>query len=272
MPKRIGANKLRHRTEARSPQAMRAAARRSASAAKVFIIAAAVCLGAVVGAQRMWHWLGASPRFTVHSIEVRGAVRIDPKEIRRLSRLKEGIRMLDVKPAIIKKNIMGNCWVRRAIVARRFPATVVITVEERTPIALVNVGGIYYVDAEGALMPLFAATYSDLPLVSGLGRERVDSAGKRIGRQAMERVNSFFDQAGAVSETLLKHVSQIDFSNESMVRVTMENSPMLIEIDDRKGKVQWTRFQDLMDVLDNTPEGMPQRINLCYSNLGFAQW
>jgi hypothetical protein len=88
----------------------------------------------------------------------------------------------------------------------------------------------------------------------------------------MERVNSFFDQAGAVSETLLKHVSQIDFSNESMVRVTMENSPMLIEIDDRKGKVQWTRFQDLMDVLDNTPEGMPQRINLCYSNLGFAQW
>jgi hypothetical protein len=203
---------------------------------------------------------------------VRGAVRIDPKEILRLSQVKEGVRILDVKPAPVKKNILTNCWVRRARVTRKFPSTIILTVEERIPVALVNIGRVYYVDSEGALMPLFAATYSDLPLISGLCGRSGDSAGKKIPQQAMNRVLSFFDQANGVDAALLKHLSQIDFSNESMVKFKMGNSPMLVEIDDRKGKIQWTRFRELMDVLENAPEGMPQRVNLCFSNLGFAQW
>jgi len=272
MRKRVGANTSKKRAEAMSPAAIRRAAKKGFSVAKVLVIAALVCLAAATGAQRLWRWVNTSPRFVVAEIEVRGVLRVDRKDIVRLSAIKEGARIFDIKLASAQRRIMSNCWVRSAHVSRRLPHTVVITVEERSPIALVNVGGIFYVDAEGALMPLFAATYTNLPLISGLTLQSSDSSGKRILGSDMKRVVSFFQQADGISESIMKHVSQIDFSSATMARVTLENNHMLVEIDDRNAGVQWGRFQELMGILDNTPEGMPQRITLCYSTMGFAQW
>jgi len=272
MRKRVGANTLKKRAETRSPAALRKAAKKGFSAVRFMVISALVCTAAAAGARGLWQWVATAPQFVVREIEVHGAVRVDSKEIIRLSAIREGIRMFSVKPSEAVSSILTNCWIRGAKVSRRFPHTIVITVEERSPIALVNVGGIYYLDAEGALMPLFAATYSDLPLISGMTMRRPDSAGKRIAAVDVKRVSAFFQHADSISKTILKHVSQIDFSSQAMATVTLDNSRMLVEIDDRKGSVQWGRFQELMGIMENTPEGMPQRINLCFSNLGFAQW
>ena len=272
MRKRAGTNTLKKRREARSSEALRRTARRAGALTKALLIAAALCGGAFFGARHLWIWLNTSQKFIVRSIEVKGAVRVDQKEIRRLSQIKEGARMLDLKPAVSQKAIMGNCWVRRADVSRRFPSTVIITVKERLPIALVNIGQVYYMDSDGFLMPLITATYSDVPLISGVGAECADSAQKRISPQMLARIQTFFDQANKVNASLVKHVSQIDFSNESTARFKMQDSPTLVEIDDRRGEIQWPRFQELMDALNAAPEGAPQRISLCYGTVGFAQW
>jgi hypothetical protein len=78
--------------------------------------------------------------------------------------------------------------------------------------------------------------------------------------------------ANSIDKSLMKLVSQIDFSNKSFVRIKLENNPLLIEIDDRYSDVQWKRFQELVEAFNNDPEGMPRSINLCYKNLAFAQW
>ena len=178
------------------------------------------------------------------------------------------MRMLAVKPAKAEKAILANCWIRRARVSRRPPDKVIVSVEERAPVALVNVGRIFYIDGEGVKLPLFPATYSDLPLVSGIP----DSAGKMIPRAALRRIMALLNTAGDVQKSLLKQVSQIDFSNPASVKIKLENSPLLIEIDDRYCDVQWKRFQELLEVFNNDPGGMPRSIDLSYKNLAFAQW
>ena len=272
MLKRVGANKLKKRTAARSPAAIKRAAKKGFSVARVIIIAGLVCAGATAGARSLWQWINTSPRFIVTDIEVKGAFRVDRREIIRLATIREGVRMLDIKPAADERAIMTNCWIRSAKVTRRFPHTVVIAVEERTPVALISAGNVQYLDNEGYLMPLLPATYSDLPLISGLILDKTSAPGKRISAGDMDRVRALFRGADSVNSSIMKHISQIDFSSESMARITLENRGMFVEIDDRKGAVQWRRFQELMDIVDNAPEGMPQRVNLCYSNLGFAQW
>ncbi|HAJ78291.1 MAG TPA: hypothetical protein DCO75_00845 [Fibrobacteres bacterium] len=269
MHKRTGANKLKKRNERRSSGVIKKNMRNGLLLAGKLFIVLALCCGAVFGARSLWLWINTSPALIVRSIEVRGAVRINPDEIRRLAQIKEGERMLEIKPAAVKKTVMGNRWVKNVHVSRRLPAKVIISVEERTPIALVNVGKIYYVDEEGSLMPLFTATYSDLPLVSGLS---VDSTGKKISQSSMKRMQSFIAQADRIDTSMVKKMSQMDFSEESAVRFKTVNSPMIVEIDDSKGAIQLARFGKIMSVLDNSNEGMPRRINLCYSNLGFAQW
>jgi len=87
-------------------------ARRGFSIVTMGVMACAVCVGGFIAAQRVWHWMGTSPVFIVRSIEVHGAQRIAPQEIRRLSQLHEGMRIVDVKPSLTAKAIMGNCWIR----------------------------------------------------------------------------------------------------------------------------------------------------------------
>ncbi len=272
MHKRVGANTLKKREQSRSASAIVKKARTLLSLAKILCIAAVICGGAAFGAVRLYEWLSNSPALTVRSIEIRGTVRMSPAEIRRLSKLREGIHMFGIRPHNVEQAIQANCWIRRAHVSRRFPATVIIRVEERAPIALVNIHRIYYIDKEGILLPLFPATYSELPLISGIGCIVKDSVGGKIPETVTRRIVSLISGADAADSSLIKKISQIDFAPGSTVRVKLENSPMLVEIDDQKGAVQWKRFQDLLEVFAGSPEGMPKSINLCYSNLAFAQW
>ena len=268
MHKRIGANRLKKRQESRSVTALRRKGKTMLVVIGRVAALALVCGVVVFGAYRLWAWLETSPRFSVRSIEIRGNIRADQEEIRRLSRLREGMRMLEIKPAQVEKAILANCWIRQARISRRFPDKVVVTVTERTPIALVNVGRIYYIDDEGVELPLFPGTYSDMPLISGIS----DSIDKRIPRATARRIVSLISAANNIDKSLMKLVSQIDFSNKSFVRIKLENNPLLIEIDDRYSDVQWKRFQELVEAFNNDPEGMPRSINLCYKNLAFAQW
>jgi hypothetical protein len=272
MNKRIGANKRKKKSYMVSRVNVQRIARRGFSIVTMGAIACVVCAGGFVAAQRLWGWMGTSPVFTVRSVEVRGAQRIAPQEIRRLSRLREGMRIVDVKPSIAAKAIMGNFWIRHVRITRRFPNKVFITVEERVPIALINVGRVYYLDNEGVLLPLFPATYSDLPLISGIAMAFADSAGKMIPQENLKRVLAFFIEAGRADASLVKHLSQIDFAGESTIRLKVENSPTLIEIDERQKNVHLGRLKELMDLLENSPGGAPRRVNLCYSNLAYAQW
>jgi cell division protein FtsQ len=268
MHKRIGANKLKKRHESHSVAALRRKGRTILTIVGRGVMLALVCGIAVFGAKSLWTWLETSPRFSVRTIEIRGNVRTGQEEIRRLSRLREGMRMLDIKPAQAEKAILANCWIRQARISRRFPDKVIVTVTERAPIALVNVGRIFYIDDEGVELPLFPGTYSDMPLISGIA----DSVDKRIPRTAVARIVSLMSAANSIDKSLMKLVSQIDFSNKSFVRIKLENNPLLIEIDDRYSEVQWKRFQELVEAFNNDPEGMPRSINLCYKNLAFAQW
>ena len=66
-------------------------------------------------------------------------------------------------------------------VSRHFPNTVVLRLTERTPIALVNAGRVRYTDDCGVLLPLFSCTYSNLPVVSGLGRDSAGCLASAVG-------------------------------------------------------------------------------------------
>ena len=88
----------------------------------------------------------------------------------------------------------------------------------------------------------------------------------------MRRVKSFLaviEKSGVLSA---RRPSQIDFSGASVVKLTMENSRTLVELDDKLGLVGITRLKGLTDVFESSSEGMPKRINLCYDNLAYAQW
>ncbi|HMD69191.1 MAG TPA: FtsQ-type POTRA domain-containing protein [Chitinivibrionales bacterium] len=269
MHRRMGANKRRMHGERRhaAGSAMKKAAARAASFSTAAVIAVCVCGGAVIGAVKAVSWVNQSPLFTVATIRVEGAVRVDQAEAVRLSGIKPGMRMTAVNPRACEQGICRNAWVRGAKVSRHFPNTVVLRLTERTPIALVNAGRVRYTDDCGVLLPLFSCTYSNLPVVSGLGR---DSAGCLAGASVL-RLKRFLDDCNNEAPLLAKRISQIDFSQPGAVRLRMEDVDAMVEMNDAQARVGMRRLARLADVAGAGPSAQQKRINLCYENLAFVQ-
>ena len=119
-----------------------------------------------------------NPYFDVREIQVRGGNRVGGSEIVAMAGLKHGMNLWKIEPGAIEKKIAKHPWVRRVLVRREFPRRVVIEVEERKPRAIVAMGKLYYVDADGVVFKEVGEGESvDFPLLTGLRPEELTAAG-----------------------------------------------------------------------------------------------
>jgi len=95
--------------------------------------AAVIVVALVLGAGAL---AGLSPLASVRDIEVVGAQRTGTARVRAASGLEDGPPLVRVDAGRVTARLERLAWVRRATLERRWPRTVVLTVEERLPAAL----------------------------------------------------------------------------------------------------------------------------------------
>jgi hypothetical protein len=269
MHKRVGANSRKHSQEKRKAvgSALGKALKKGMSASRIMVIVILVCGGGIFAAVKVLSWMKRSPVFTVAAVRVEGTMRVNNADAIRLSGIKPGMHMMELRLRVSEKAIAQNPWVRRAHVIRRFPATVVIKIEERMPIVLVNTGRVRYMDGDGVLLPLFAGTYSGLPVVSGFA---ADSTGRLVSGD-LRRIRRFLGDCGTGGKDFVKRISQIDFSRAGMVRMKLDDVPTVVEIGEEHAQTSAHRLRMLMEAEQNNQDGPPRRINLYYENLAYVQ-
>lgn len=128
----------------------------------VAVLVAAACVA--------WSAREASQRLKLEDVQVRGHSRVTAQEVVSTGGLVAGQSLLSIHPARVARRLEHHPWIRHAEVGRRFPATVVIDVREREPVALMlDDGRPWIVDSEGnAVKPWEAVDGLDLPLLSGI--------------------------------------------------------------------------------------------------------
>lgn len=142
--------------------------------------------------------------FSVREIQVRGGEKVGGNEIVAMAGLRHGMNIWEIEPVAIEKKVARHPWVRRALVRREFPRRVVIEVEERRPKAVVALGQLYYVDADGVIFKEVAAgETADLPLLTGLRADQLGAASPALRGRIQEAVwvgDLIAKDAGALSE------------------------------------------------------------------------
>ena len=127
----------------------------------------------VVGGFFVLQFLQASDLFRVDQISVKGVQRLTVGQVTALSDIKEGINTFALDLDLIGRKIEGNPWVYQAQVQRIFPRQVVIGVTERVPVAIVNMGYLYYLDNHGEIFKVLEASDSlDYPVITGFEYEK----------------------------------------------------------------------------------------------------
>ncbi len=143
-----------------------------------YVLAAFVLVGLVAGA--IWLFLFSSV-LAVKQVDVQGADDLlRPEQVRAVSGIEAGEPLARVDLDAVLARVQALAEVRTATVSRQWPDTLVIEVEERVAIAVVDIGGqLRGLDADGVVFDAFKQAPDDLPRVQttlGAGREALQEA------------------------------------------------------------------------------------------------
>ncbi len=94
-------------------------------------------------------WITTSPRFAIGAIEVRGAETLSPAAVAELLPVHPGDNMFAADTRTLERALAAHPWIASVEVHRELPRTLVASITERKAAAVVDLGGLYLIDAAG---------------------------------------------------------------------------------------------------------------------------
>jgi cell division protein FtsQ len=140
------------------------------------------------------HWvyvhLLSDSYFRVREVEVEGGRKI-PKETLLSLTVMEGMpNLFSVELKEVVKRLESHPWIEQVRVRKVFPYKIVIQVEERKPMAIIQLEELYYIDTQGEIFtPVGDRDEYNYPYVTGLTRrvlEKDPVEAKRLIAKALE--------------------------------------------------------------------------------------
>lgn len=127
-------------------------------------VVALVLLVGLIGGGIWLLWF--SPQLTVKHVQVRGAETLSDQQVERVAKVPVGERMVSVDVGPMDARLKAVAVIRDVEVAKIWPDTIRITVVERTPVAVVSVGGeLRAMDDQGVLFRKYAQAPRKLPRI-----------------------------------------------------------------------------------------------------------
>jgi len=113
--------------------------------------------------------LVSSPLFEIDTITVEGNLHLQAEEIRSASGIVPGTNIFQAQTREAEDRLEALPAIRKAELVREFPSTVRIIVEERVPVALLNIHGEFWeVDVEGVPVRKKGKGWDGLPVITGV--------------------------------------------------------------------------------------------------------
>jgi len=118
-------------------------------------------------------WLTHSPLFTVRTVDMTVRERFVEKCGRSFRGDGSGL-LWSVPAKEVARRLSGHPWVRSVSVRKSFPDRAGVRIEERTPVAMVNLDVLHYLDEEGRpFKRLTAYDPKNLAIVTGFSRRNL---------------------------------------------------------------------------------------------------
>ncbi len=183
-------------------------------------IAAFFAVGACLGGLAWWALGSEQLRF--RTLRFVGNTNAPEAHLRHLAGLEPGLPLLSLELDTALEGVRKHPWVIDASARRVFPDTVVITVEERQPQALLMLDGLYLVDAEGEPFRRATAPHLDYPVITGIPRHVAEEA-PELGRRLVLDALRLLSQAEGHAGLTAREISEVRFDPESGYALVLRN-------------------------------------------------
>lgn len=135
------------------------------------------------------HLLG-DPYFRVRKVEVEGGRKITRETLLSLTVIEGMPNLFSVRLKEVVKRLESHPWIEQVRVRKVFPNKILIQIEERKPMAIIQLEELYYIDIKGEIFsPLGERDEYNYPYLTGLTRqvlEKDPAEAKRLIKKALE--------------------------------------------------------------------------------------
>ena len=190
--------------------------------------ATALSVGLVVGVWKGWGWASTTERLAVQKVRVLGNTRVTAAQVSKLGGQMVGLNLLAMDVGSLQRALSSHPWVKSVVVSRRLPDSLVITIAEHEPVALVSVSDLYLVNADGE--PFKRAQPSeamDLPLITGIERDALVSHRDET-RLVIRRALMALDVYARSPSSTGHAVSEVNVSDSGLTLVTTSGQQVVL--------------------------------------------
>lgn len=166
---------------------------------------------------------------------------------------------LSFRRSEIVKTVEKMPSVEKVNVRKSFGKQTVVTVTERTPVAIVYTGSFSLVDDKGIVFPAESGMSYDLPLL--IGTERNGSAFEKFAE--IRRASQL------LGESFYRQISQIDVGDSAVVNVTFKTGPAVYRTCSGDIRSRLVHMKNLREELQKECRE-PALVDLRYRNLAFV--
>ena len=175
-----------------------------------------------------YSWLTSSPLFTVRTVDMNRCANVSLEEVWAIIRGGGSGILWSVPAKEVARRLSGHPWVRSVSVRKSFPDRLVVRIQERTPVAMVNLDVLHYLDDEGRpFKRLTAYDPKNPPIVTGFSRGelfRKDPVTVRDLRKTLDLLRGV--EAGA----LRQNVSEIHFDAQDGYTVVTRDAGLQLKV------------------------------------------
>ena len=198
-----------------------------------WLLCLAVCLFAVTGMfafRRVERFLMRDARFTFHgprdpgeesrNLRIEGAEHASRADVMNIFSSDFGRSLYEVPVAERRRRLLAVNWVKQAAVLRVWPNQIRVRIQERTPVAFVQVEGedgssrSAIIDAEGVVVEQQNAKEYKLPVLTGIRESHNEDDRARRVRRMMKLVE---EMGGAMDM-----ISEVDAADAENLKVTQQ--------------------------------------------------
>jgi len=127
--------------------------------------------------------------FAAKRVVVSGNDRLSPEQVLAVAGVNHGPNVLTLNLRDLSQRLSEHPWIESAAVSRELPDRLMVEIKERQPAAVVAMGARYLVDAKGEIFKRVDSNeIYDLPTITGLAREDLDSGATAERRDLAQRM------------------------------------------------------------------------------------
>jgi len=160
-----------------------------------------------------------SSYFAITKISVEGNSYLMESQIKELSQIKEGMNIFSLKTGDLISKIKKNCWVEEVEIERHLPTSVVIKIQERSPLVTVPAQERFInLDKQGIILSTDVFCKENLPLITGLEIKAKVVEGQKIA--SVEALQVLAGLSRLDNNTLAK-ISEVNLQEKDNLLIYM---------------------------------------------------